>query len=691
MGEIVFGSRINITKGTVFLKSGDSVERLYLVVNGQVRAKSDYTKLNLENGAVIGILDLCSDVYMFDYEAVTDVTVLCFDVQGPESVKNVLKLGKNYQEIAVNSLFAQFYELYKLFEEKFQSYMSELDELNAAYDKEDSVKVDMQQCMYMCQIYSLDKKVFHVLFSSGDLIAYEHIIKGSRIAVEMNNVALKLIDVLGKATLGIIDEDALKESDEGMQQEEFAEESVDTSSYDYALVESELTGSLKKILDYAQSDAKDASHFTVIVSQYLNLPDRNSTDNDIRKLRKEIAVEFYKLYEKVFFRAIKDKEVPRAVELFLDFGFIEEKEFDREALAELYYFKPDFSSADYNMYTIYSWLKAIYDGKREPSKDEFDKDYKETVRMEKATRHLTPTQEAEMLNDQKAKVQFEIKNMFQVINRLTSNEITIFTPILTQKKFSKGIRSTFLSAKKFTETMNNILKVDYSLFHREQMYYDPEHKIDNIVVMKQVLPDIILMPNVGSRGVMWQDISEKRRDTPARFVISAFFIGNLETTLINMSAVYRWEICRTVQGNYWNDIREHSLTSEYCDYVQFYRKNKDLTEEAKEKIRAQFKACRNSFREMFAKDYEIWVKYESQNSIRLNKVVRSILYMYCPFAAEYRKNLESQPIFNAAAARFNREHVKKVKELKGFNTNVLKRGGQITDILQKNLDFYELG
>ena len=305
--------------------------------------------------------------------------------------------------------------------------------------------------------------------------------------------------------------------------------------------------------------------------------------------------------------------------------------------------------------------------------------------------HLSAAEETKMLSDQTAKVQFEIRNMFKVINRLTTNEITIFSPILTQKKFSKSIQKSFLSAKKLSEAMRAIMKVDYSLFHREQMYYDPENKIDNIVVMKQVLPDFILMPNVGSRGIMWQDISEKKRDTPARFVLSAFFNGNLENSLINMAAVFRWEICRTVQGNYWNDVREHSLTSEYCDYVQFYRKNKDLTEEAKEKIRAQFKSCRNSYREMFAKDYDVWVKYESQNSIRLNKVVRGILYMYCPFAAEYRKKLESQPIFNAASARFNRENTKKVRELKTFNSNVLKRGGQVTEVLQKNLDFYELG
>jgi hypothetical protein len=94
---------------------------------------------------------------------------------------------------------------------------------------------------------------------------------------------------------------------------------------------------------------------------------------------------------------------------------------------------------------------------------------------------------------------------------------------------------------------------------------------------------------------------------------------------------------------------------------------------------------------MFTKDYEVWVKYESQNSIRLNKVARGILYMYCPFAAEYRKKLEAQPIFNAASGRFERERIKKVKELKTFNSNVLKRGGQITEVLQNNLDFYERG
>lgn len=51
-------------------------------------------------------------------------------------------------------------------------------------------------------------------------------------------------------------------------------------------------------------------------------------------------------------------------------------------------------------------------------------------------------------------------------------------------------------------------------------------------------------------------------------------------------------------GNYWNDLREHSLTAEYCDYMQFYKKNKDLSEEIKDKIRTQYKNCRNNTRDV---------------------------------------------------------------------------------------------
>ena len=97
MEQVVFGGRMNIPKGTTFFKTGENVEHVYLLVNGQVRAKSEYMKMNLDNGALLGILDIYSEEYLFDYAAVTDLNVLCFDFAHADDIQKLFKLGKNYQ------------------------------------------------------------------------------------------------------------------------------------------------------------------------------------------------------------------------------------------------------------------------------------------------------------------------------------------------------------------------------------------------------------------------------------------------------------------------------------------------------------------------------------------------------------------------------------------------------------------
>ena len=119
------------------------------------------------------------------------------------------------------------------------------------------------------------------------MIAYEHLITGSKLVADINRTALKLVDVLGKAALGIQDDEAQnKAADDLSDGEDTAEEGMDESAYDYALVESELANSMKQILDYSQIDEKEASRFTLMVSQYMNLPDRNTSDNECQKIKK---------------------------------------------------------------------------------------------------------------------------------------------------------------------------------------------------------------------------------------------------------------------------------------------------------------------------------------------------------------------------------------------------------------------
>ena len=119
---------------------------------------------------------------------------------------------------------------------------------------------------------------------------------------------------------------------------------------------------------------------------------------------------------------------------------------------------------------------------------------------------------------------------------------------------------------------------------------------------------------------------------------------------------YRWEMCRKIQGMRWNDVTERSLTSEYCDYMQFYRKNHDLSAETKEKIKNALVKAKNNYREVFVKDYQCWIKYEAKGSCRLNKVAREIVFTYCPFSAETMKALEGQTAYSEAAKKYIRDN-----------------------------------
>ena len=155
---------------------------------------------------------------------------------------------------------------------------------------------------------------------------------------------------------------------------------------------------------------------------------------------------------------------------------------------------------------------------------------------------------------------------------------------------------------------------------------------------------------------MWQETEGAKADTPARFMFPMFTTADIDDLMLVVVARYRWEICRHVQGVHWNDIRDKSLTSEYYDYLQFYRKNSALSSEAKEKIKLLLQRVRNNFKEAFVKDYQNWMKYESKGSFRLNRAAREILITYCPFSKEIRKTLAANPLYQTAFHKMETEN-----------------------------------
>ena len=290
----------------------------------------------------------------------------------------------------------------------------------------------------------------------------------------------------------------------------------------------------------------------------------------------------------------------------------------------------------------------------------------------------------------KKKVEFEIRNMFMSGNRVTYGRVSSFCPIIMEEDFINVVEKMAVTAEKIENAINKVRRLDYSALYHEVMFSDPDRGINQEWIKKEILPDVILMPNAGTRALMWQETAGAKVDTPARFLFPIFTAVDLDELMIETIGRYRWEICRRVQGVYWNDIREKSLTSEYCDFIQYYRKNSDLSAEAKEKIKTALTRARNSYREVFVKDYQAWMKYESQGSFRLNKVSRDIMARYCPFAKEIRTGLSSNPQYQNAFNRLDAENKRKLQRFTTLYDKYQAAGGTITAALKENLRFYQM-
>lgn len=414
----------------------------------------------------------------------------------------------------------------------------------------------------------------------------------------------------------------------------------------------ELTGSLNTILEFAGPDLESAVSFRRHIHSYKALADKGSMEESDCQLRRELTEEFYALYAAIFERSLSEQELPAPVRMFLYFGYADEELAGAKNSIFLYSLASSLAGTCENgVYTFYDWLLAIFHGKKEPSRNEFGLDYRDFVHKQRLGGTITEAELRALEENSMGKVTFELRNLFPLANKMTFGRVTTFCPVFTQENALKELSSCLVTAATVERTLTKIRNVDYTAFYRETL--DTEHTdiMGKEVIHVEYLPDIILMPNAGLRGIMWQEIEGKRRNSACRMALSIFHMEDLDTSLIRLTGEYRWEMCKRIQGSRWNDVSDRSLTSEYFDYVQFYRKNHDLSTEAKERIRLSLQRAKNSFKEMFVQDYMIWILFEGNGSPRLNKTARRILFTYCPFSAPVCERLRQNPLYGELLAR----------------------------------------
>ncbi len=450
-----------------------------------------------------------------------------------------------------------------------------------------------------------------------------------------------------------------------------------------------LAGSLETILTYAGVDLDTAVSFRKHICAYKELENPEALDAPVENLRKAITKEFYSLYSIIFTKTLTEKEdIPPAVRMFLYFGYVDESLAGTEGAAYLYRKAMAMTSmGSSGIYTLYDWLLAIYQGKKQPSRNDMDVDYATHIYNQKLNGVITNEEYKALENNQMAKVGYELRNMFPLVNKMTYGRITAFCPIFSSKNMLKDYSASQVTASALGDILNKIRSIDYSAFHREVMDMDNLDTMSKERIHMECLPDIILMPGAGIRGVMWQEIEGKKRSTSARLAFPIFYMEDLETGLIRLTGEYRWEMCKRIQGSRWNDVSERSLTSEYFDYIQFYRKNSELTPDAKDKLRTNLQRAKNSFKEMFVRDYLTWILFEGNGSPRLNKVARRIFFTYCPFTKDIRESLSQHPLYAEMLARHERVRMQRMHHLELLASRIKNSGQTVPDSLLEEMAF----
>ncbi len=479
--------------------------------------------------------------------------------------------------------------------------------------------------------------------------------------------------------------EAFRKKSEALAHPEIAQGNKDGSDSDILHL---LDGSLETILDFAGLEKEKETAFREHVAAYRTSSDKSSTDDECSRLRRMLTDEFNFLYSEVFERSLTVPDLPVPVRMFLYFGYVDEKLAGEENSVILYRLACFMNTpGQAGVYTFYDWLMSIYNGEKNPSRSELDEDFDDFIHQQKRKNVLTAAELAALENNALEKVRYELQNLFPSANKVTFGRIAAFCPLFTSENVLKDLNSSFITPDRISSALNMLKGIDFSAFYRETIDYESSQAMNREPIHVEYLPDIILMPNAGIRGSLWQEIEGRKRNSPSRMILPVFYMENLETAMVRMTGEFRWEMCKRIQSGRWNDVSEPSLTSEYFDYIQFYKKNSELSKDAKEKLQNSLARAKNSFREMFVRDYITWILYEGSGSARLNKVARKILFTYCPFPASMDGSLEQNPMYSELLSRQKILTAQRVHKLEILRQRLRNSGTGIPDCLEHEIVF----
>jgi len=451
-----------------------------------------------------------------------------------------------------------------------------------------------------------------------------------------------------------------------------------------SVLKKELKDSIDVILNYVAFPEEKRKSIVKSIDDMKKLDMNDLLGKTSRMVLKKLQDDFIDIYRAAFVKSLADPaNIPLQVQLFFNFGFIDEKLINDEQLEfivnSLEYLKQD-QQLEFNIITLYDYLMLIYKGTESPSLTEtgelFSKEVKRVFGKNEKVIEDTPL----------GRLDFELNNMVKSCLRITSNNLRAYIPYLIEDSIKGQLTNNMLPHKKLESFIKRILMIDFTLFFRESSWKAPGK---SELIKKEIKPYFILFPNAGIRVQMWQEMINNIRTSKGRFVVPIIFNNDINKALLWALAHFRWELAKSLATN-WMDAVEGGLCGAYYDYSQYYHKNPELSLEAKEKIKKEFSSLKMD-RDRFAADYYLWIDYESKGVPKLNKVVRSIFYRYIPYKKDIRENLAKLPLFSELDRKFtntvirnnkkNEMKIRKLLESPDIDINLKDELAQYLDML----------
>lgn len=714
---------VNHKKGDIFLQKGDRVSQINIIIKGSVIMKTKNDKFILETGAVIGINEIADGICSGDYVAKEDLLLATYELNSPGDIDSIFKEEPKYTYAFLHAIMTQSDKIL----ERYKKYQNEVDSLylfvveqykeyndlcekyniderfsqgvrninplefeNSISDLEFEYVADMAKkpTLELKKIYMqnskkcieeivktsvLIKRAIHnievmeeykeenkklIYESDGKNLYSLYFDLSKKLAIKGENI-LEIQKQMRKLQQFLIKKHLYKSKDvleifQRYWKFNFAEYKND---FDFVRINEDISiplepenpqgmDYLKYILSYAGYDVESQNQLLELAKEYEKASKCKSKSPKEIDICNRMTDEFFEVYKRAVFIALEVGELSPVMKLFFQFGFFIPTLLGREKSEQLFLILDELDKKEnMHIYLFYDRLKRIWDNGK------YSKDQKKKI------------------------ITDEIEITFKSSCKEIYGRGGMYFPILNEECMLKSLEDMMVTEEKIKNVIDEIENIDFRCFYQDSIFEDYDGENTQIILQKKVYPDIILMPLIGKQSIYWN----------GKIVMPIFTNCNIKDILLNSIASYRWETCKKIKGENWNDINDKSLTSEYYEYIQTYKKNKNLSPAMKEKIKISLAHNDGNIKKIFQQDYINWIKYESTGSYRLNKVAREIFSKYCPFSVEYRVMLMENPMFKNAFSKYensvSEDELKLRKSLKKYKDSGGKINSQMKDTL----------